>query len=113
MKTNARIDRNQPEIVEHFRKHGFYVLHVHQLKNCVDIMVSKGKVTAAVEIKDGEKVPSARRLTEGELKFKNEWKGHWYLCENKEDADKIMADMEQYITAIAETCQYFDDGGIN
>jgi len=97
MKRSARIDANQPEIVKCFRVNGFSVLHVHQLKNCVDIMVSKGLVTAAVEIKDGSKCPSARKLTEGELKFKNEWQGLWYLCESIEDADKIMQDMEEYI----------------
>ena len=97
MKTNARIDRNQPEVVRYFRSMGFSVLHVHQLKNCVDIMISKGKVTAAVEIKDSEKPPSARRLTEGELRFKNEWQGLWYLCENKEDAEDIIIDMYKQI----------------
>jgi Holliday junction resolvase len=102
MKRKARTDANQTEIVKHFRDHGFYVLHVHQLKNCVDIMVSKGLVTAAVEIKDGSKVPSARKLTEGELKFKEEWRGLWYLCECEGDANKIMADMREYINLIKE-----------
>jgi hypothetical protein len=100
MKRKARTDANQTEIVKHFRDHGFYVLHVHQLKNCVDIMVSKGLVTAAVEIKDGKKVPSARKLTDGELKFKEEWRGLWRLCESKEDAYKIMVEMEEYINLI-------------
>ena len=103
MKTNARIDRNQPAIVQFFRVHDFSVLHVHQLKNCVDIMISKGKVTAAIEIKDGLKPPSARKLTEGELKFKNEWQGLWYLCESIDDAHKIMEQMEQYINVIEQT----------
>ena len=98
MKRKARTDANQTKTVKHFRDHGFYVLHVHQLKNCVDIMVSKGLVTAAVEIKDGAKVPSARKLTDGELTFKKEWQGLWYLCESIKDADRIMADMDEHIT---------------
>jgi len=100
MKTNARIDRNQPEVVKYFRSMGFSVLHVHQLKNCVDIIISNGKVTAAIEIKDGEKVPSARKLTPGELKFKEEWQGHWYLCESIQDASDIVIDLWQYIDLI-------------
>ena len=102
MKTNARIDANQPELVKYFRKHGFSVLHVHQLKNCGDIMISKGKVTAAVEIKDSKKPPSARKLTEGELKFKLSWRGLWYLCESIEDADDIIIDMYKYIYKVRE-----------
>lgn len=41
-------------------------------------------MTIAIEIKDGEKVPSKRKLTEGELKFKNEWKGLYeiVICDN-------------------------------
>ena len=90
MKTKAAVDRNQKEVVKYFRSMGFSVLHIYQLKNCCDIMVSKGLVTAAIEIKDGSKPPSARRLSAGELKFKEEWQGLWYLCESIEDAKIII-----------------------
>jgi hypothetical protein len=45
----AKVDRNQPEIVEAFRKMGCSVLHTSQLKNCCDLFVARGK-TAAIEI---------------------------------------------------------------
>jgi hypothetical protein len=89
VKTAARIDRNQPEIVKEFRKLGFSVLLIHQLKNCCDILVARDKFTAAVEIKDGDKAPSARRLTTGEQEFKDNWKGRYYLCESIEDVHEI------------------------
>lgn len=85
----ARIDANQPEIVKEFRKLGWYVLIISQLKNCCDIIVSKSGRTIAVEIKDGAKPPSAQKLTEGELKFKEEWQGEYRLINCIEDIFKL------------------------
>ena len=75
----ARVDANQPEIVKTFRKIGWYVLIISQLKNCCDIIVSKGGRTIAVEIKDGSKVASKQKLTPGEEKFREEWQGEYRL----------------------------------
>jgi len=85
----ARADANQPEIVECFRSLGWYVLIISQLKNCCDIMVSKGGQTIAIEIKDGSKPPSARKLSTGEQKFKGEWLGRWELIESVNDVIKL------------------------
>lgn len=82
---NARIDRNQPEIVKAFRDLGWSVLIVSQLKKCCDIFVSKGGKTIAVEIKDGSKPPSQTKLTEGEMKFRSEWQGKYALIKSVED----------------------------
>lgn len=68
----ARVDNNQLEIVTQLRKVGAKVLHLHQLKNCVDILVGfKGKL-ALFEIKTDHK----QKLTGGENKFKDEWSGY-------------------------------------
>ncbi len=75
----ARVDANQPEIVKAFRDLGWYVLIISQLKNCCDIIVSKGGRTIAVEIKDGEKPPSQQKLSSGEIKFRDEWQGEYKL----------------------------------
>ncbi len=85
----ARIDANQPEIVKTFRKLGWYVLIVSQLKNCCDIIVSKCNRTIAVEIKDGSKPPSQQKLTPGEVKFKEEWQGEYMLINCIEDIFKL------------------------
>lgn len=85
----ARIDANQPEIVKTFRKLGWYVLIVSQLKNCCDIMVSKNGRTIAVEIKDGSKTPSQQKLTPGEIKFKDEWQGEYKLITSVDDVLKL------------------------
>jgi hypothetical protein len=92
MRRAARIDDNQKEIVKAFRKAGAYVLLVHQLKNCCDcIIVYKGK-TIAIEIKDGKKPPSARKLTGGEAEFADNWiaaGGHWEKVESLEDVIRL------------------------
>lgn len=75
----ARTDANQTEIVEAFRKLGWYVLITSQLKNCCDIFVSKNGRTIAVEIKDGKKPLSKQTLSMGEYKFKEEWQGEYRL----------------------------------
>ena len=81
----AKTDDNQKEVVNLFRKLGWYVLVVSQLKNCCDIIVSKNGYTCAIEIKDGSKTPSARKLSPGEQKFKDEWQGEWRLVESNDD----------------------------
>lgn len=81
----ARVDDNQPEIVSAFRKLGWYVLIISQLKNCCDIIVSKDGRTIAIEIKDGSKPPSAQKLSKGEVKFKDEWQGEYRLVKCIDD----------------------------
>lgn len=40
-----------------------------------------------IEIKDGEKPPSARKLTEGEKKFQASWQGLYYIITSIEDVE--------------------------
>jgi len=85
----ARVDDNQSEIVAAFRKLGWYVLIISQLKNCCDIIVSRNGRTIAVEIKDGSKPKSAQKLSEGELKFKTEWQGEYQLITCIDDLTEL------------------------
>ena len=75
----AKVDDNQKEIVALFRELGWTVLIISQLKNCCDIIVSKSGRTVAVEIKDGAKPASARKLSDGEVKFRDAWQGEYAL----------------------------------
>jgi Holliday junction resolvase len=78
----ARTDANHKEIVKAFRDLGWSVQDISQLKNCCDLFVSKAGRTIAVEVKDGSKPPSARKLSEGEIKFMEMWQGEYsvVLC---------------------------------
>ncbi len=76
-----RVDANQVEIVAEFRRQGCSVLHLHTIgKGCPDILVGMktskyGKVNILVEIKDGSKPPSQRKLTPDEAQFHQDWLG--------------------------------------
>jgi hypothetical protein len=78
LRTASRVDANQPAIVERLRAIGAYVLHVHQLKNCFDLLVGYRGRTFIMEVKDPSQPPSARKLTAGEAKFREEWRGSEY-----------------------------------
>lgn len=82
----AKVDRNQPEIVKAFRAYGFTVLHLHQVgKGCPDICVGLKGINYLIEIKDGELVPSARKLTTQEQEFFNSWGGQCVIIESVDD----------------------------
>ena len=70
MRRAARVDNNQGEIVAMLRKLGAVVLITSQLKNAFDLLVGYNGKLYIVEVKDGNKPPSARKLTSGELQCK-------------------------------------------
>lgn len=86
-------DGNQTEIITRFKKFGCSVLNISSLKKCCDIIVSKHGRSIFVEIKDGSKVPSARKLTEGEQLFKAQTQGIWRLVESVADADEVIKEL--------------------
>ena len=70
MRYAAKVDANQKEIVAALRKFGAIVLITSQLKNAFDLLVGYNGKLYIVEVKDGTKPTSARKLTAGELKCK-------------------------------------------
>ena len=86
----CRTDGNQKQIVEGLRKLGCTVLHTHTLKKCFDILVGYRGENYAFEIKDPDKPPSKRRLTNGELGFFHSWRGQVDKVETIEQIIKIM-----------------------
>jgi len=70
----AKIDANQPEIVEYFRKAGAVVDIVSSLPGIgYDLIVHYMGAIVLVEVKDGSKPPSERCLTASETAA---WKRH-------------------------------------
>jgi hypothetical protein len=91
MRRSARVDANQKQIVEGLRRSGASVLITSQLKNCFDILVGFRGINYIMEIKDGDKPPSQRKLTEGEQKFKDTWRGgEYHIVESLDDALKVI-----------------------
>ena len=70
MRRFARVDDNQAEIVQALRKAGVVVTPMHQLgKGVADLLCSYRQVWTVLEVKDGSKPPSARKLTTDEARW--------------------------------------------
>jgi len=74
MRRAARRDDNEQSIIKAMREAGAYVKVVND-EGLFDLLVSYRGKTLLLEVKDGAKPPSARRLTDAEAKFHNEWPG--------------------------------------
>jgi Holliday junction resolvase len=75
MRYANRIDANQNQIVDAMRKVGAVVRIISQGDGIPDLLVGYKGYTILMEVKDGDKVPSARKLTEAEQKFFDDWRG--------------------------------------
>jgi hypothetical protein len=74
MRRAGRRDSNEQDIIKAMREAGAYVKQIND-EGLFDLLVSYRGETLLVEVKDGSKPPSARRLTDAEAKFHNEWPG--------------------------------------
>ncbi len=91
MRRRARVDANHGEIIRAFRKFGFSVADTSRLgAGFPDLVIARSKRTAVCEVKDGTKVPSARRLTAPEAIFKDEWKGTYLIVESLDDVLSVV-----------------------
>ena len=95
MRRANKIDDNQNEIVAALRKAGATVRIISQGEGIPDLLVGFKGLTFLFEVKDGNKPPSARKLTPLEEKFFMEWRGGMVAIVNSvEEALAILADVE-------------------
>ena len=69
------MDENQSDIVAALRAIGATVRVISQGDGIPDLLVGFRGQTFLLEVKDGKKPPSARKLTPEEQKFFDEWRG--------------------------------------
>ena len=82
-----RVDGNQSEIVSALRSAGASVAITSGVgKGFPDIVVGYRGLSYLMEIKDGNKPPSKRRLTEAEQQFMEGWRGHYRVVESANEA---------------------------
>ena len=90
MRTAARVDANQSSIVKALRSAGAFVQQLHTIGDgCPDLLVAYRGKWHLIEVKDGDKPPSQRKLTidEEEWHAKAAAKGlPVFIAENIEDA---------------------------
>ena len=72
----ARIDANHEQVVSALRAAGASVQSLAGVgKGVPDLLVGFQGKTLLMEVKDGRKTPSARQLTEDQLKWHGAWNG--------------------------------------
>jgi hypothetical protein len=103
MRRAARIDANQPAIVEALRAAGASVATAHTLGDGFpDLVVGYLGVAVLMEVKDGSKPPSARQLTPEQVKFHANWKGPISTVTDVEGALRVLRVIE---ASVCDACQ--------
>lgn len=96
MRKRGRTDQNQKSIVESLRQiSGVTVAITSSIGNgfpdlIVSRAVGKSRTAVLIELKDGQKPASRKKLTPDEQKFKSEWEGCYYVCENLDQILKVL-----------------------
>ena len=87
-----RTDANHKEIVDAIRKIPFLsVFSTHAIgKGFPDIVIGYKGINYLVEIKDGAKTKSQKKLTEDEIKFHQSWFGQIIVCECVKDVLQLL-----------------------
>ena len=81
-----KVDANQKSVVDSLRERGFSVAVTSALgKGFPDLIVGKNGFNLMVELKDGNKPPSARKLTPDEVEFHNSWLGKIVVANNVDE----------------------------
>ena len=76
VRRNQKVDANQAVIVAALRQAGAVVQSLASVgKGVPDLLVGYLGHTVMMEVKDSAKVPSARKLTEEQLKWHAAWQG--------------------------------------
>ena len=81
-----KVDDNHAEIIATFRALGWSARSTAIIgKGFPDALVGKYGHSYPVEIKDGSKPPSRRKLTEDEEEFRSTWRGSLVYIESVDD----------------------------
>ena len=87
----ARVDDNQREVVRALRDAGCTIQYLHHVGGgCPDILVGFREENFLLEIKDGSKPPSQRKLTPSQEDWHRDWKGQKaVVCSEEEALDYV------------------------
>ena len=89
MRRATRKDANHAEVIRAFERLGCSVIDVSGTPCGFDIVVGYAGQSRLVEIKDGTKPPSARKLTTNEAKIHGRWTGGMSIVTDLEDVMRV------------------------
>jgi len=93
MRRAAKVDANQTEIVKALRQVGASVQSLASTgKGVPDLLVGFRGKNLLLEVKDGGKVKSDRKLTPDQVAWHQGWRGHVAVVESVEQAIKILGE---------------------
>ena len=85
------VDANQAEIVKALRDMGCTVQLLHAVgQGCPDLLVGFRGTNLLIEVKDGRKIPSERKLRPAQVEWHAGWKGQVAVAESVDDALRIV-----------------------
>ena len=91
MRHRAKTDANQAAVVDALRRIGCSVRSTASIgAGFPDLAVGYRGQNFLLEVKDGAKAPSARKLTDEEKRFALEWRGHYVVVTSANDAIAIV-----------------------
>ena len=92
MRRAAKVDQNQDQVVSALRAAGAKVQSLAAVgKGVPDLLCLYEGTFYLIEVKDGQKPPSQRKLTEDQVKWHGEWKSAFLgVVENPEQALKFI-----------------------
>lgn len=101
MRRAASVDANQPQIVKAFRHLGCSVQPLHTIGHgCLDLLVGYHGESHVVEVKNGTKPPSARKLTPDEQRWWDNWRGDKHIVETLDDVKRLVCQWGKWTHAI-------------
>lgn len=87
----AKVDANQPDIVDALRKIGCSVQLLHMVgSGCPDILVGYHGVNYLIEIKDDSQPASKAKLNDLQIEWHQSWRGHRSVARNVDEAIMIV-----------------------
>ena len=90
---HGRVDKNQKAIVSALRQIGATVQVLSDVgKGCPDLLVAMYGINYLLEVKDGNKPPSKRRLTPAEQRWHMEWNGQVAIVNSVDEAIRTVTD---------------------
>lgn len=92
MRRAARIDANQNEIVKALRQVGASVQSLASTgKGCPDLLVGFRGTNYLMEIKDGQKFKSDRKLAPDQIEWHESWRGKVFVVESIDQAISLIS----------------------
>lgn len=89
----AKVDANQKQITDALRQAGCSVQPLHTVGRGVpDLLVGIHGQNFLLELKDGSKRPSERKLTDDQKDWHQRWRGQVAVAESSDEALRLIAE---------------------